>query len=88
MASKPTYLVVTESFAGDLFEFHKGEVVDADDPAAKKWPSHFGPLVVRSYGGVIEQATAAPGEKRNAAPPPDPELQGKAMTLAGMKGQG
>ena len=70
MASKPMYYTVTESLIGTLdgvdVEYHKGEVVDADDPAVRKWPHHFGPLEVRSTGPRVEQATAAPGEKRGA----------------------
>lgn len=51
---------------GDSVEFHKGEVVDSDDPALKLWPEYFEPLVVREHlkTGKVEKATAAPGEKR------------------------
>ena len=49
-------------------EYHKGEVVDADDPALKLWPEYFEPLVVREHPLLpkrhVEQATASPGEKR------------------------
>jgi hypothetical protein len=55
------------SLAGDGFEYHAGEVVEADDPAIRKWPDHFAPLVVREdRKHTVEQATAAPGEKRGA----------------------
>lgn len=68
MASKPAYYTVTEGLVGTLdgheVEYRKGEVVDGDDPAVKKWPSHFGPLVVREHRGRVEQATAGPGERR------------------------
>jgi hypothetical protein len=66
--AKAAYYSVRESFIGTLdgeeAEYHKGEVVDADDPALRRWPSHFEPLIVRRYQRQIEQATAAPGEKR------------------------
>jgi hypothetical protein len=95
MASKPTHYVVTAALAGDGVEYHLGEVVEADDPAIKKWPAHFGPLIVREHYGAkkatpVEQATAAPGEKRTVEAPPEPEPeppQGKAMTVAAMKGR-
>lgn len=65
--AKAAFYTVRESFIGSLddeeLEFHKGEVVDADDPALRRWPGQFEPLVVRRYRQV-EQATAAPGEKR------------------------
>jgi hypothetical protein len=40
-----------------------GDIVDADDPGLKRAPEHFGPVVARGKAPV-EQATAAPGEKR------------------------
>ena len=65
--AKPVYYTVTMSLAGDGFEYHAGEVVEVDDPAIKKWPQHFAPLVVREdRKHTVEQATAAPGEKRGA----------------------
>lgn len=39
------------------------EVVDENDPLYQAHPDKFGPVRVRSYSRV-EQATAAPGEKR------------------------
>ena len=71
MAGKPAYDQVRETFLGTLadgtpVEFYRGEVVDEDDPARRRWPDHFIPLVVRSQPGRVEQATAAPGEKRGA----------------------
>jgi hypothetical protein len=66
--AKATYYTVRESFIGNLdgeeVEYHRGEVVDADDPAVGRWRIHFEPLVVRQYRHRVEQATAAPGEKR------------------------
>ena len=67
---KVAYYTVSTSFfgafEGDGIEYHKGEVVDADDPALKHWPEYFEPLVVREHlRSRVEQATAAPGEKRD-----------------------
>jgi hypothetical protein len=78
-----TYYTVHTSFFGSLdgdgVAYRKGEVIDGDDPALKRWPEYFEPLVVREHlrGGKkeVEQATAAPGEKR-----------GKAITTARFKG--
>lgn len=84
MASKPLYYTVTDSLIGTLdgatVEYHKGEIVDAEDPAVRKWPHHFGPLVIRGHGAPapIEQATAAPGETREV---------GRAMSVGAMKGR-
>lgn len=60
-------LIALQSFVGhDGKEeriFREGEPVRANDPAVKKWPKLFG--ASRSYNlPKIEQATAAPGEKR------------------------
>lgn len=73
--AKATHYTVTESFVASLngaeVEYHKGEVVEADDPAIKKMPLHFEELVVRGHEDhrrvAVEQATAAPGEKRGEA---------------------
>jgi hypothetical protein len=68
VATKAAFYTVRESLVGTLdgeeVEYQKGEVVDADDPALRKWPGHFEPLVLRQHRRSIEQATAAPGEKR------------------------
>jgi hypothetical protein len=68
MPTKAAYYTVIESFVGTVdgrdVEYHRGEVVDADDPGFRKHPTHFAPLVVREHRGSVEQATAAPGEKR------------------------
>jgi hypothetical protein len=47
-------------------EYHAGELVDADDPAYKRLPEHFGPIQFkhRTAEKPVEKATAAPGEKR------------------------
>lgn len=45
----------------------KGDLADADSAVAKKYPTLFEPVAVRFTGGPrVEQATAAPGEKRGA----------------------
>jgi hypothetical protein len=68
--AKDDILQVTTTFVitlGDRdIEYHVGEIVDADDPAYKRVPEHFGPVEFkhRSAGARLEQATAAPGEKR------------------------
>jgi hypothetical protein len=45
----------------------RGDVVDEGDPILKGRAALFEEFVpkVRSYPGQVEQATAAPGEKRN-----------------------
>jgi len=92
------FYTVTTSFVGTLggheVEYHEGEVVSADDPAVRKMPLHFAPLIVREHAGhrarSVEQATAAPGERRGRfgrkaeiAEPP----AGHAITTAGFKGR-
>lgn len=69
--AKPAFYMVAESFISEMdgkeVEYHKGEVVDAGDPALARSPHLFVPLIVRSHiRGSVEQATAAPGEKRGA----------------------
>jgi lipopolysaccharide biosynthesis protein len=65
---KPAYFTVAETFIDMPADvaYHKGEVVADDDPILKKHPQFFVPLVVREHAGgaKVEQATAAPGEKR------------------------
>jgi hypothetical protein len=46
-------------------EYHVGELVDADDPALKRVPDYFGPLVFKHRAAPkAEPVTAAAGEKR------------------------
>jgi len=70
MANKPAFYMALVALNGSLdgedVEIAKGTVVDAQDPALKKWPDSFGPLVTRRNQPEVEQATAAPGEKRGA----------------------
>lgn len=81
--AKAAFFTVAESFVGALggaeVEYHKGEVVDADDPALAKWPHQFVPLIVRSR--MVEQATSAPGEQRDV-----PHV-GRAITTASFRGR-
>lgn len=65
----PVAFVAAQSFVGNLdgrrVEFVKGEPVAAGNPAVAKWPSMFIPQEYRHERiERIEQATAAPGEKR------------------------
>lgn len=59
-------LTVLQSFAGKVGNeeriFREGENIRANDPAVKKWPHLFGEA--RFMHDKVEQATAAPGEKR------------------------
>jgi len=55
----------TATVAGDRIDIHVGDRIDADHPAVRQWPEHFGPLTVQHRTpATVEQATAAPGEKR------------------------
>jgi hypothetical protein len=67
------YATSTTSITNDhgiAFTLHRGEVWDADDPLVKQRPQFFSdvPVVARVSHGegfrLVEQATAAPGEKR------------------------
>ena len=69
MAKDDIYQVTTTfviTLGGRDAEYHAGEIVDGDDPAYKRVPEHFGPVEFkhRAAKPVVEQATAAPGEKR------------------------
>lgn len=68
MATSDTgQLVVLQSFIGNVdgadVVFKAGETIDARHKAVKKWPAFFGPPKATVH---VEQATAAPGEKRGA----------------------
>jgi hypothetical protein len=58
------------SFVGDIdgtvVMVRKGDLLYPDDPIVRKWPDKFGQPKVRGYAAPVEQATAAPGEKRGA----------------------
>ena len=70
MANTPAELVqARESFYGAFGEVHAGDLFWSDDPVVKATPTMFGPPTVRETPGraskpAVEQATAAPGEKR------------------------
>jgi hypothetical protein len=70
MAKDDIYQVTTTfviTLDGRDVEYHVGELVDADDPALKRVPEHFGApeFKHRSKSAPrVEKATAAPGEKR------------------------
>jgi len=83
MARADTLYQVKDSFStsirGREVEYHKGELVYGDDPAYRKAPHLFESLRIRGQEAVepvVEQATAAPGEKR-----------GQAITTARFKGR-
>ena len=69
-ASTAAPLVALQSFVGRLGDadviFNTGDQVAASNPAVKKWPHLFGPAARGDTVPAIEQATAAPGEKRGA----------------------
>lgn len=67
MTEKSDTLIALESFIGhdgkEERMFRQGDVVRGSDPAVKKWPTRFG--VPRYLNEPrVEQATAAPGERR------------------------
>ena len=88
--AKSEFHQVRESFIVTIgkneLEYHKGDLVDAADPALKKFPHLFEELALRGHIRVspepdekpVEKATAAPGEKRG---------EGKALTTASLKGK-
>lgn len=52
---------------GQVMDVREGDLFEADHPAVSKWPDMFAPPVLRfpvARKGRVEQATAAPGEKR------------------------
>jgi len=60
-------LIVLHSFVGNIdgadVIFRAGETIDATHKAVKKWPDFFGEPKATQH--TVEQATAAPGEKRS-----------------------
>jgi hypothetical protein len=68
-AAEPQIVMALTSFVGGAgLTVIKGDLFAADDPIVKKHPTLFGPVALRRSGSEprIEQATAAPGEKRGA----------------------
>jgi hypothetical protein len=69
MATQPKVLIfeVTEGFVCPAGSFHAGQLVWADDPIVAQHPANFRAAKVTSTvprEAGVEQATAAPGEKR------------------------
>jgi hypothetical protein len=68
-ADRPAVLVTREAFVceldGQQYDLKGGDLIEADHPLVKKYPDHFADPVFRFPApGRVEQATAAPGEKR------------------------
>jgi hypothetical protein len=65
-AQAPSLLVARESFVAELdgqeFDIQEGDLFEADHPLVHKLPNAF--IAPRLRFPKIEQATAAPGEKR------------------------
>jgi hypothetical protein len=67
------YQAIETFFAGDAVEcVNAGDLYEEDDPFVRHYPSKFKPAPVKSSvpvrsAGRVEQATAAPGEKRQRA---------------------
>lgn len=65
-------LIAKQSFVGEVAGQHldvrMGDLFEADHPAVAKWPDLFTPPALRfpvvRKAARVEQATAAPGEKR------------------------
>lgn len=60
---------ITASPTGGVVRIKRGEAWAADDPLVKARPGLFSnePPTVRRTAAPVEQATAAPGEKRRRA---------------------
>jgi len=67
MATKQDpYLVCKASFHSPAGFVAAGDIYESEHPIVKKNPERFGPLKVHRTGKPpVEQATAAPGEKRD-----------------------
>ena len=66
---QPALLVAADSFVLNLdgreIAFKKGDLIEAEHPVVKKHPDLFEPILLRyPIEDRVEQATAAPGEKR------------------------
>jgi len=65
-AQAPSLLVARESFVAELdgqqFDIQEGDLFEADHPLVHKLPKAF--IAPRLRFPKIEEATAAPGEKR------------------------
>lgn len=49
---------------GETLSIRAGDLIEADHPIVKKHPDWFGPIKLPYPIRAVEQATAAPGEKR------------------------
>jgi hypothetical protein len=66
-AADPQIVMALTSFVGlDGAVIIEGDLYASDHPAVKKWPDLFKPIAARTAEPRVEQATAAPGEKRGA----------------------
>jgi hypothetical protein len=66
-AVEPEIYEVAEGFVCPAGSFRKGQLFRSDDPLVKQYPAQFRAAVIvstRKPEPIIEQATAAPGEKR------------------------
>jgi hypothetical protein len=52
------------SLDGENISIGVGDLFDSGHPAVHKWPDFFVPAEIRMGPKKVEQATAAPGEKR------------------------
>jgi hypothetical protein len=66
----PPIVQATTSFIASIDDqdvpVKAGDLADAGSAVVRKYPSLFTPAAVRFAAGRVEQATAAPGEKRGA----------------------
>lgn len=81
----PQYFTAKEAFTTDLEGYgpvtiQKGENVRAGHPLIEKNPERFQPVEVSSRWDTVEQATAAPGEKRRAGRRRTPKPAGATGT--------
>ena len=65
-------VIATMTFRANVNGFSdlitEGEtILDADDPTAREYPDRFEPVKREQARPEVEQATAAPGEKRDVA---------------------
>jgi hypothetical protein len=67
-AASTGVLVARESFVcehdGQPCDIRAGDLFEADHPIVRRFPDHFEQPRFRFPTGRVEQATAAPGEKR------------------------
>lgn len=67
MAKDRAIVQCRTSFVGNGFGAHEGELFYSDDPLVLEHPQYFAAPKVRGSivdTPIVEQATAAPGEKR------------------------